>query len=54
MNESARAAKLAYMKKWRQNNRDKVRASQERYWLKKAAEAEEQAKKADIALSLSK
>lgn len=43
MNEVAKNAKTAYMKKWRQKNRDKVRAAQERYWLKKAAEAEKEA-----------
>lgn len=56
MNETARdarAARLVYMKAWRQNNRDKIRVYQERYWQKKS-EMTEQAKKAEIALSLSK
>lgn len=49
----ARAARLAYMKAWRQNNRDKIRVYQERYWQKKS-EMEERAIKEEIALSLSK
>ncbi len=39
MNKTAKKAKNEYMKQWRKNNRDKIRASQERYWSKKAAEA---------------
>lgn len=31
-------ARRAYQRKWRAENSDKVRAAQERYWLKKAAE----------------
>ena len=38
MNELATAAKREYMKQWRKKNRDKQKANQERYWLKKAAE----------------
>jgi hypothetical protein len=56
MNETARdarAARLAYMKAWRRNNRDKIRVYQERYWQKKS-EMEERAIKEEIALSLSK
>lgn len=33
----ALAAKKAYCKKWRDKNPDKVQASQNRYWEKKAA-----------------
>ena len=31
-------ARRAYQREWRAENREKVRAAQERYWLKKAAE----------------
>ena len=31
-------ARRAYQKKWRSENRDKVKAANNRYWLKKAAE----------------
>ena len=40
MNEKAKAAKRAYMREWNRRNPDKVRASQERYWNKRAAEIE--------------
>ena len=36
MDINALAAKRAYMKEWRKNNPDKVKANQERYWKKKA------------------
>lgn len=36
--EAARAAKNAYMREWARKNPDKVRAAQERYWLKRAEE----------------
>lgn len=39
MNEKAREARRAYKRKWAHDNPDKVRAAQERYWKKKAAEA---------------
>ncbi len=32
------AARRAYQKKWRSKNPDKVKAAQDRYWLKKARE----------------
>lgn len=38
LNEQAAAARRAYKRKWAQDNRDKVKAQQERYWAKKAAE----------------
>lgn len=38
LNEQAAAARRAYKRKWAQDNRDKVKAQQERYWTKKAAE----------------
>ena len=38
MNEAAKEARRAYKRKWAKENPDKVRAAQERYWKKKAAE----------------
>lgn len=38
MTESAKAARRAYKNKWAKENKDKVKAAQERYWEKKAAE----------------
>lgn len=38
MNEQARAARRAYKREWAKKNPDKIRAQQERYWNKKAAE----------------
>ncbi|WP_459481446.1 hypothetical protein [Clostridium saccharoperbutylacetonicum] len=35
MNEKAKSERNAYMKEWRKKNKDKVKASQERYWEKK-------------------
>lgn len=40
MDEKALEARRAYKRKWARENRDKVRAAQERYWKKKAAEQE--------------
>lgn len=31
-------ARRAYQREWRAKNRDKIRAAEERYWAKKAAE----------------
>lgn len=44
MNEQAAAARREYKRQWARQNRDKVKAQQERYWTKKAAQqaAEEQ------------
>lgn len=39
MNEKATAARRAYKRKWAKANPEKVRAQQERYWTKKAAQA---------------
>jgi hypothetical protein len=36
--DKAREAKNIYMKKWREKNKDKVKASQKRYWEKKYKE----------------
>lgn len=40
MDEKAKEAYRAYKREWNQNNRDKVRAAQERYWKRKAEAAE--------------
>ena len=37
---AAAEARRAYMRQWRRNNPDKVRAQQERYWAKKGEEAQ--------------
>lgn len=37
--EAIRLAKNAYNREWRKKNPDKVKAAQERYWNKKAANA---------------
>lgn len=39
MTEQAKEARRAYKRKWNRENRDKVKAAQERYWNKKAAAA---------------
>ena len=39
MTEQAKAARRAYKREWQRNNPDKVRAQQERYWMKKALQA---------------
>lgn len=38
MTEQAKAARRAYKRQWAKKNPDKVKAAQERYWTKKAAE----------------
>ena len=38
MNEQAVAARRAYKREWAKKNPDKIRAQQERFWNKKAAE----------------
>lgn len=43
MNENAIKARREYRRKWAKANPEKVKAQQERYWTKKAAEAEKQA-----------
>lgn len=37
MDDKAREARKQYMKEWRAKNKDKVKATIERYWNKKAA-----------------
>ena len=38
MQELKREARREYLREWRRKNPDKLKAAQERYWLKKAAE----------------
>lgn len=38
MNEAAKQARKEYQRQWRNKNKDKVKAAQERYWEKKAKE----------------
>lgn len=38
MTEQAREAKREYMRKWRRENKDKVKQHQARYWERKAQE----------------
>ena len=42
MNEQAKAARRAYKREWAKQNPEKVKAQQERYWTKKAAERNQQ------------
>ena len=39
MTEQAAEARRAYKRKWAKDNRDKVRAAQDRYWERIAARA---------------
>lgn len=39
MDKAAVEARRAYKRKWAKDNPDKIKAQQERYWKKKAAEA---------------
>ena len=36
MDEKAREAQRAYMREWRRRNKDKVRESNRRYWVRRA------------------
>lgn len=38
MSDAASKAKREYMRKWRAENQDKVKACQQRFWERKAAE----------------
>lgn len=42
MTEAAKEARRAYKRQWARDNPDKIRAQQQRYWQKKAAEMERQ------------
>jgi len=41
MDEKAIEARKKYMKEWRKKNKDKVKATQDRYWKNKAKANEE-------------
>lgn len=41
MNEAAKEARRAYKREWNRRNPEKVKAAQERYWTKKAEQAEQ-------------
>lgn len=41
MTEAAKEARRAYKRRWNQQNKDKVKAAQDRYWERKAAKAAE-------------
>ena len=47
MTDEAKAARREYKRQWRKNNPDKVKAQQDRYWQKKAEEAEQEMKQKD-------
>ena len=38
MDEAAREARNAYYREWRKKNPEKVRAANEKYWIRKAEE----------------
>lgn len=40
MNDKAKEARRAYKRAWNRQNREKVKAAQDRYWERKAAAAE--------------
>lgn len=42
MDEKAAAARREYKRQWAKANPDKIRAQQERYWKKKAEQAEQE------------
>ena len=42
MNDRARTARNAYRRQWARDNKEKIRAQQERYWEKKAEQLETQ------------
>lgn len=44
MTDAAAKARNAYRRAWAKKNPDKVKAQQQRYWAKKAAEAAAQTK----------
>lgn len=47
LEEMARQERLEYFKKWRANNKDKVRATNKRYWEKRALRKVQQAQTTD-------
>ena len=42
LSESARQARAAYMREWKQRNREKVREYNRKFWERKAAEHKNQ------------
>ena len=44
MNETAKQARRDYYRTWRKNNPERVKQTQERYWLRKAAQIEQRNK----------
>lgn len=40
LKEKAREMRRAYMREWNRKNKGKLKATRERYWMKKAREAE--------------
>lgn len=52
MTDKAKEARRAYKRKWAKENPDKIRAQQERYWNKKAEQAE-QAERDAAAITMS-
>jgi len=48
MSAEAREAKLAYMKKWRDKNPDKVKEAQIRYWERQAAKSQSEVNRATL------
>lgn len=42
MDDETRAVRNSYMKAWRNKNKDKVKAAQERYWNKKSQKLNEE------------
>lgn len=40
--EQAAEARRAYKREWNRKNRDKVKAAQDRYWAKKAQQAQQE------------
>ena len=45
LSEAAREARRKYKKKWNQENRDKVKAAQDRYWENRAERESKEAQK---------
>ena len=43
MDEEAKKARREYMRAWRQKNKDKLKAAQQRYWEKKSKEQRKEA-----------
>lgn len=47
MNDKAKAARREYKRRWAKANPEKIKAQQERYWTKKAAQTEGEKPSAD-------